>query len=189
MVIKEAKHSDSLVKELASIPGGENLNLCIQCGTCSGSCPNIDHMEYSPRQIIAMVRADLSDEVLSSNTMWVCASCYLCTVRCPRNVKITELMHALESIALQHGLSNRKTSTPTMYKTFVDSIMRNGRVHELGFMISFYLKSNLFKAFKNAPLGIKLLSHGRLSLKSERIKGLDQLKTMLKETQTSGDIH
>jgi len=187
-VKKEANHNNSLVKELASIPGGENLNLCIQCGTCSGSCPNVDYMDYSPRHIIAMVRAGLSHDVLSSNTMWVCASCYLCTVRCPRNVKITELMHALESIALQHGLSNRETYTPTMYKTFVDSIMRSGRVHELGFMIKFYLKSNLFRAFKNAPLGIKLLSHGRLSLKPERIKGLEQLKTILKETQTSGDI-
>jgi len=183
MKIKSDQNT-SLVEELENIPGGENLNLCIQCGTCSGSCPNVDYMDYSPRQIIAMVRADLSDEVLSSNTMWVCASCYLCTVRCPRNVKITELMHALESIALRHGLSNRKISTPLMYKTFVGSIMRNGRVHELGFMMSFYLKSNPFKAFKNALLGIKLLSHGRLSLKSERIKGLDQLKTMLKETQT-----
>ena len=38
------------------------------------------------------------------------------------------------------SLSNRKTSTPTMYKIFVDSIMRSGRVHELGFMISFYFK-------------------------------------------------
>lgn len=184
---KEANQSASLVKELASIPGGENINLCIQCGTCSGSCPNVDYMDYSPRQIIAMVRAELSDEVLSSNTMWVCASCYLCTVRCPRNVKITELMHALESVALQHGLSSRKTSTPTMYRTFVDSIMRSGRVHELGFMMRFYLKSNLFQAFKNTSLGIKLLSHGRLSLKSERIKGLEQLKTILKETQTLGD--
>jgi len=188
-VKKEATKNASLADELATIPGGENLNLCIQCGTCSGSCPNIDYMDYSPRQIIAMVRAGFRDEVLSSNTMWVCASCYLCTVRCPRDVKITELMHVLESIALHHGLSNRKTSTPTMYKTFVDSIMKSGRVHELGFMINFYLKSNLFKAFKNAPLGIKLLSHGRLSLKPERIKGLDQLKTILKETQTSGDIH
>ena len=186
---KEANRSASLGKELASIPGGENVSLCIQCGTCSGSCPNVDYMDYSPRQIIAMVRAELSDEVLSSNTMWMCASCYLCTVRCPRNVKITELMHALESIALHHGLSNRKTPTPTMYKTFVDSIMRSGRVHELGFMMRFYLKSNLFRAFKNISLGIKLLSHGRLSFKSERIKGLEQLKTILKETQTLGDIH
>ena len=112
---KEATNNASLADELATIPGGENLNLCIQCGTCSGSCPNIDYMDYSPRQIIAMVRAGFRDEVLSSNTMWVCASCYLCTVRCPRDVKITELMHALESIALHHGLSNRKTTTPSRY--------------------------------------------------------------------------
>lgn len=178
----------TLLKELEHTPGGENLNLCIQCGTCSGSCPNVEYMSYSPRQIIAMVRADQCDDVLCSNSMWVCASCYLCTVRCPRNVKITELMHALESIALKRGLANKNSSTPTMYKTFVDSIMRNGRVHELGFMIHFYLKSNLLQSFKNTSLGVKLLIHGRLPFKSERIKGLEDLKTIIKEALTSGDI-
>ena len=48
---KEATKNASLADELATIPGGENLNLCIQCGTCSGSCPNVDYMSYSPRQI------------------------------------------------------------------------------------------------------------------------------------------
>jgi heterodisulfide reductase subunit C len=145
-------------------------------------------MDYSPRQMIAMIRAGFGDEVLSSNTMWVCASCYLCTVRCPRNITITELMHALESIALRRGLSTTRTSMPFMYKCFVDSIMKNGRVHELGFMIKFYFKDSLFHALKNAGLGIKLLSHGRLSLKAERIQGLEQLKTMLKAVNEPGDM-
>ena len=185
---KESAQGIPLVRELENISGGENINLCIQCGTCSGSCPNIDYMDYSPRKLIAMARAGFREEVLTSNTMWVCASCYLCTVRCPRNIKITELMHALESIALRHGLSHKKTSTPTMYKTFVDSIMSSGRVHELGFMINFYLRSGLFKALKNTSLGITLFSHGRLSLKAERIKGLAQLKTIIQEIHTLGDI-
>ena len=98
---------NSFVAEIAAIPGGENINLCMQCGTCTGSCPAADKMEHSPAMIIAMIRAGLRDEVLASNTQWHCLACYTCTVRCPRGVKITELMHVLERIASQEKKSNQ----------------------------------------------------------------------------------
>jgi heterodisulfide reductase subunit C len=85
----------SFLEEVASYPGGENIRLCMQCGTCTGSCPTADKMDYTPAQLIAMIRAGLRDEVLSSNAPWHCLACYTCTVRCPRGVKITDLMHAL----------------------------------------------------------------------------------------------
>ena len=53
-------------------------------------------MEFPPRKIIALIRAGMRDEVLSSSSMWYCLSCYMCTVRCPRGVKPTELAHALD---------------------------------------------------------------------------------------------
>ena len=61
----------SFVDEVAAHPGGETLRACIQCGTCSGSCPAAREMQYSPRQINAMVKAGMKDEVLSSNSMWM----------------------------------------------------------------------------------------------------------------------
>jgi len=106
----------TLVEEISNIPGGERIRLCIQCGTCSASCPNANKMDHTPRKLIAMARAGMREEVLSSNSMWLCASCYLCTVRCPREIKITDIMHALECISVRENVSSARTLTPTMYR-------------------------------------------------------------------------
>ena len=56
----------------------------MQCGTCGGSCPSAADMDHTPRLLFAMIRAGLRDEVLRSNTPWMCVSCYFCAVRCPQ---------------------------------------------------------------------------------------------------------
>src|SRR4030042_399806 len=114
----------SFVDEVAATPGGENIRSCIQCGVCTGSCPMAGEMEFPPRKMIALIRAGMRDEVLSSSSMWHCLSCYACTARCPRGVKPTEIAHALESLANQHGFKVGGTRTPSLYRSFVPSITR-----------------------------------------------------------------
>ena len=82
--------------EVCAIPGGEGASLCIQCGTCAGACPTANLMQHTPRKLIAMIREGMREEVLSSNSMWFCLSCYLCSIRCPAEVKPAELMQTLE---------------------------------------------------------------------------------------------
>jgi quinone-modifying oxidoreductase subunit QmoC len=171
------------VTEIASEPGGECILWCTQCGSCSGSCPNVLWMNHSPRKIIALARAGKRKEVLSSNSMWCCATCHLCTVRCPRGVELPELMHVLECISTHEGLANGKVSTPTMYRTLVGSVKGQGRVHELGVMGRFFLRTNPLAALRMAPVGLKLLLHGRLPLRAEKIEGTDQIMAIVKEAQ------
>ena len=171
----------SFIEEVAATPGGENILACIQCGVCTGSCPMADEMEYPPRKIIAMTRAGMRDEVLSSSSMWHCLSCYMCTVRCPRNIKPTELAHALESLATQQGFNVRETRTPAMYRSFVSSIKGNGRVYEFGMMARFYLTTNPLAPIKLLPLLLNLIRHGRLPLKPHRAKGTKELKQILRK--------
>jgi len=177
--------ADDFMEELRSFPGGEKVDLCIQCGTCTASCPNADRMDYAPRQVIAMLRAGMFDEVLRSNSMWFCASCYLCTVRCPRDIKPTELMHSLECMSARHGLSTKRTQTPAMYRAFVASINSNGRVHEFDFMFKFLLRHPL-SALKMLPLALSLLSHGRLAFRGTRIKGKKQMTAILGKAHSIG---
>lgn len=174
------------VEEISSEPGGECILWCAQCGTCSGSCPNVLWMDHSPRKIIALARAGRREEVLSSNSMWCCATCHLCTVRCPRGVELPELMHVLECMATQEGLANGGVSTPAMYRTLVSAVKGQGRVHELGLMGRFFLRTNPLAALRMAPVGLKLLLHKRLPLRAERIEGTDQLRAMVKEAQKIG---
>ncbi|MDP2917527.1 MAG: 4Fe-4S dicluster domain-containing protein [Dehalococcoidia bacterium] len=177
---------DSFAEEVYSLPGGEGVRWCIQCGICSASCPNVARMEYSPRRTIAMIRAGRRNDVLNSNSPWICASCYLCTVRCPRGVKPTELMHALERLSTRYGTHSRRVSTPAMYRAFVNSIKNNGRVHEVGLMMEYYRKTNPISALRMSSVGLGLLRHGRLSLKASKIKGVGQINAMLKKAESLG---
>ncbi len=181
-----AVEEDGFIDEVRSVPGGECVNWCVQCGMCSASCPSVSWMDHSPRKMIALIRAERRHEVLTSNSMGFCASCYLCTVRCPKGVKVTELMHVLESLAVRHGMSNGRTATPAMHRAFVESIKSDGRIHEFGFMRRFYLKTNPLAALKMMPLGLRMLLHRRLPLRAKRAGGTDQLRAIVEKAESLG---
>jgi heterodisulfide reductase subunit C len=69
---------------MAATAGESRLQLCIQCGTCGGSCPSAADMDHTPRMLFAMIRAGMRDAALRSNTPWMCVGCYFCSVRCPQ---------------------------------------------------------------------------------------------------------
>ncbi len=92
------------VKELS----GENLQLCYQCGMCSGSCPAASHMDFSPRQVIELARLGLHEEIVGSKTVWVCASCLACVVGCPRGFDLSKLMEAIRLLALRKRADHLK---------------------------------------------------------------------------------
>ncbi|HID65107.1 MAG TPA: 4Fe-4S dicluster domain-containing protein [Anaerolineae bacterium] len=174
----------SFVDEVAAYPGGETLCACIQCGTCAGSCPAANEMQFSPRTINAMVKAGMRDEVLCSNSMWMCLSCYLCTERCPRGVQVTDIMYALKRLAICHNGDNYWAPAPVMERTFVDCVNLTGRLSEMGLTGGYYLRTNPVKALKMIPLGLKLLSHHRLPLIPSRIKGMQELRAMIRKVKT-----
>jgi heterodisulfide reductase subunit D len=83
--------------------GGGLLRRCIQCGTCSASCPTAYAMDYPPRQLWRLAALGLAEEVLSSRSFWLCTVCQSCQVRCPRGINITEAMVALKEYATRRG--------------------------------------------------------------------------------------
>lgn len=82
---------------------GETVNLCEQCGTCSGSCPMVGEMDITPSFMMRMVQLG-EEEVLESKTFWICASCYTCSVRCPRGIDPAKVAEALRQIKLRTAL-------------------------------------------------------------------------------------
>jgi len=82
---------------------GETITVCDQCGTCSGSCPMIAEMDVTPSQMIRMVQLG-QREVLDSKTMWLCASCFACTVRCPRGLDVAKVAEALRQVTLRKAI-------------------------------------------------------------------------------------
>jgi hypothetical protein len=97
-------------------------------------------------------------------------------------------MHALESVAAKKGVSKSKTLTPVMYQSFSDFVSSIGSVPEVGFMMKYYFRTNPLRAMNMAPQAISLVRHGRMSLKSRRMKpeAERQLKAILKKAKELG---
>jgi quinone-modifying oxidoreductase, subunit QmoC len=159
---------------------GQKLLSCIQCGTCSGSCPLSHYMDYTPRRIIAMIREGFKDEVLNSLTIWLCASCYSCYVQCPRQIHITDVMYTLKREAIARGVYPKRHPIPVLAREFYAQVLRQGRNTESWVLIRLFLKTNPFKMFKEATLGLRLMKAGRMSLSTERVRNRLQLHKMLK---------
>lgn len=188
-IVSNAPPQTFLDQVVAATPGDPKLVMCIQCGTCGGSCPSGSDMEHTPREIFAMVRAGMKEAVLRSNAPWFCVSCYYCMVRCPQQVHVTDLMYTLKRLSVKTQLFDESIA-PDFSKTFVSTVESYGRAFELGLMSRHMLKHNPFGVFKIADMGISMVTKGRLSFTPKRIKGIDGLKAILakaKELEAQDD--
>jgi heterodisulfide reductase subunit C len=167
---------------------GQKLLSCIQCGTCGATCPLSYYMDYTPRRIIAMVREGFKEEAINSLTIWLCASCYSCTVQCPRQIHITDVMYTLKREAIARGAYPRRYPIPVLARGFFSLVRSFGRNSEGLLLLRLYMNTNPFGMFRNAKLGWKLFRRGRMSLAVEKIKGTKQLRRLLDagETGTKG---
>jgi heterodisulfide reductase subunit C len=91
------------VKKVAEI-SGQDLLSCNQCGKCSAGCPMCFAMDWLPNQIIRLAQLGLEEDIAASKTIWLCASCLTCTVRCPRGVDLGRVMEALRLITLRKNI-------------------------------------------------------------------------------------
>ncbi|HMD60244.1 MAG TPA: 4Fe-4S dicluster domain-containing protein [Opitutaceae bacterium] len=175
----EAERVRGFGKEIMAVPGCDRLQSCIQCGTCSGTCPLSVYMEHSPRQIMALVRADFKDEVLRSNSIWLCASCYSCTVECPREIRITDIMYALKQRAIEEGTYPKRFPIPVLAREFAAMVRRKGRITETLLVMRLFMKANWRAVLGSWRQGLGLMRTGRFVLTQEHIERRAELATML----------
>ncbi|MDX2498153.1 MAG: 4Fe-4S dicluster domain-containing protein, partial [Desulfobacterales bacterium] len=119
---------EPVIDSLATIR--DMVSACIQCGTCTGSCPNAFAMDLTPRQLWYNVLMGEKETIFQSKTFFLCSACYYCALRCPRGLPLTETMSALKQIAAKENLAPYKKSI-LFYKSFMESVRRHGRVREM----------------------------------------------------------
>lgn len=166
----------------AHTAGVSRLEMCIQCGTCGGSCPPAADMDHTPRMLFAMIRAGLREEALSSNTPWICVSCYHCVVRCPQGVHIADVMYTLKSMAIRAKLYQDSTA-PDFSQSFVDNIEKYGRSYEFGLATRHYLKHFPLRLPGMAPMGFGMLTKQRMDITPHKIDNIDQLHAILERAK------
>ncbi len=170
----------------AATAGVSRLEMCIQCGTCGGSCPSAADMDHTPRHLFAMIRAGMRDDVLRSNTPWMCVSCYHCVVRCPQEVRITDVMYTLKSMAIRAKLYEDSTA-PDFSGTFVDMVEKYGRSFEFGLATRHYLKHFPLHLPSMASMGLGMLTKKRIKMKPKKIGQIKQLQAILDRAKGSED--
>jgi heterodisulfide reductase subunit C len=178
-VLYEAEGEAGLLERVAALPEGERILSCIQCGTCGGTCPVGFAMDHTPRRIFAMVRAGMKRQVLESSTPWICASCYKCTVNCPAEIRITEIMYALKRMAARDGIAPRDPDPARFGKIFTEMVTRFGRGYELGLMLKFMLPGKAIELMKQAPVGLAMLKEGRMPLLPHKIEDIEGFRKMV----------
>ena len=172
--------SEPVIDSLAEIRS--MVSACIQCGTCTGSCPNAFAMDLTPRQLWYNVLMGEKDTIFHSKTFSLCSVCYYCTLRCPRGLPLTEAMSALKQIAAKENLAPYKKSIQ-FYKSFMESVRRHGRVREMEFMTLYFLSmKNPFMPFQFAPLGLKLMGKGKVSFEIPS-KGNGDLEAIFRKVE------
>lgn len=165
-------------------PDREKLLTCIQCGTCTASCPTAYAMDYTPRQLWRLIQLGLKEEVLTSNSFWLCTACYLCTLRCLRGIACTETMSTLKRMAVSMGME-KLSSSARFYEAFRDTVRRHGRLHEVELMTTFFGRAKRLGAIGYTRLGFTLWRKGKVSLDASavNIRGLDQIEAIYRKVE------
>jgi heterodisulfide reductase subunit C len=83
--------------------GIDSVEHCFQCGTCTGGCPSGRRTPYRVRQLVRKCLMGLKDEVIADDALWMCTTCYTCQERCPREIKIVEIVKMARNVAAQNG--------------------------------------------------------------------------------------
>ena len=102
------------------------ISACFTCRTCVASCPiSAVNGAFNPTRIIRMALYGLKKEILQSDFIWLCSSCYACQERCPQGVSITDIMTLLKNMAMKAG------KAPSGIRAQLEIIKGGGRVYPI----------------------------------------------------------
>lgn len=160
---------------------GVNIGSCYQCGKCTAGCPVAFAMDYTPRQVMRLLQLGFYEEAVQAHAPWICVCCEACVTRCPKSIDLPGLMDALRMAAKSQGYRPEKT-VDLFSDLFLDSVEENGRVHEMGMILRYNLKSGQW--LKDAGLAPTLYRNRKISLRSEKISGRDSIKRIFAKARS-----
>ncbi|WP_066639837.1 4Fe-4S dicluster domain-containing protein [Desulfolucanica intricata] len=174
--------------EYVSTESGQPIQQCYQCGKCTAGCPTAFAMDYSPNRIIRMIQLGLKEEVLKSQSIWLCAYCSTCTSRCPCHVNLAQVMDCLRGLAKREGvqLEGRAKNIALFYDCFLDTVKDNGKLYELGMMLNYNVKNRDY--LKDADTGLAMFTRGKLRFLPMRNENYKEIALIFKRAKELEEI-
>lgn len=122
----------------------EISDYCFQCAKCTSGCEAHKLLELEPHKIVALLKRGLINELVNSDVIWTCMTCFKCRERCPQRVAPVEILFALKNMAVASG-----KQLPGKYTAMLQSILSTGLIQDVQQITS---KTN--KVVKREDLGL-----------------------------------
>ena len=95
--MSHAKNQAERIREIS----GTNPLKCMKCGKCSATCPAFNEMDIKPHQFVSYVANNNVEELVKSESLWKCLSCFACVERCPRDVQPGKIIDAARQLVVR----------------------------------------------------------------------------------------
>ena len=152
------------------------LHECYQCGKCTAGCPMAHAMDVMPRQVVRLLQLGMSEELMKSKTIWLCASCHTCVERCPHEIDIPTLieMTRYEAKRLKYCAVDEVN---VFTETFLANVELFGKSQEV-ILQGIYntLTKNFLQDMNNAP---HMALHGLIKPKLHTVKDKDGVRLLM----------
>lgn len=116
------KLNAGFTNRVTELIGGQDLTSCYQCSKCSAGCPVSDKVNIQIHEVMRMLLFGL-EEVLQTDMIWLCTTCYTCQERCPQGIDITDILFGLKNLAYKKGIA------PPGYMSAAKSLYDLGRLY------------------------------------------------------------
>ena len=184
LALPEVISPDPALRQRVKGLSGHNVSACFQCEKCTNGCPVSFAMDIVPHKIMRLVQLGLKDEVLRSDTIWLCASCETCSTRCPNGIDIAHIMDTLRQMSQREGIRAAQPDVPIFHKAFLASMKRHGRVHEMSMVVDFLLRSKGIRGLLGyAGMGLDMMRKGKVSLLPRPLWANSQVKRIFRKAK------
>jgi heterodisulfide reductase subunit C2 len=172
-----ANPNSSLLSEVFEV-SGEKIQNCFQCQKCAAGCPLNFAMDILPNQIFRHIQYGRRDKVLASKTIWLCASCHTCSVRCPNSIDIAKVMDTLRIVSNRSQVAPGEKNISLFHKFFLGLTKYTGRTWEPG-MGLYVMQTGALGGMMGWTM--KMFLKGKISL-IPTIKGGSQFRKLFGKT-------
>jgi len=157
----------------------EPIMRCFYCQKCSIGCPTAFAMDYQPAQVLKMVQLGQKEALFKCSAIWLCIGCETCGTRCPNDIRINNVMDVLKEMALEEGVKPAEKEVYALHRSFLNSIKRFGRVHELTMIVEYVLRVPLTMLDK-VGIGLALIIKGKVLHFWSAIKERDKVRELFR---------
>lgn len=174
--------AENKLREQVEQACGVDLDLCYECGKCSGCCSTGHHFDFTPRKIIQMIRlgdaGPIQRRLLRMDALSICVSCRLCQERCPSGIDTPKIIDYLRETAVIRGAAPKRPDVDLFNRLFLEEIGRRGRVSELSLIARFRMKTaGLWSDFGS---GVRLFLRGKLRPFTPGVRARSEVRKGLK---------